>query len=108
VNGANNPAAKGSVIQIFATGEGQLVPPVATGSVTPGAPPFSKPVATVTVTIGGQTAQIEYAGEAPTLVAGVIQINAVIPAGTATGNQPVVVTIGTNTNSNQTITVAVQ
>ncbi|HTA68954.1 MAG TPA: IPT/TIG domain-containing protein [Bryobacteraceae bacterium] len=108
VNGANNPAAKGSVIQIFATGEGQLVPPVATGSVTPGAPPFSKPVATVTVTIGGQTAQIEYAGEAPTLVAGVIQINAVIPAGAASGNQPVVVTIGTNTNSNQTITVAVQ
>jgi uncharacterized protein (TIGR03437 family) len=109
VNGANNPAAKGSVIQIFATGEGQLVPAVATGSVTPGAPPFSKPVATpVTVTIGGQTAQIEYAGEAPTLVSGVIQINAVIPAGAASGNQPVVVTIGTNSNTNQNITVAVQ
>jgi uncharacterized protein (TIGR03437 family) len=109
VNGASNPAAKGSVIQIFATGEGQLVPAVATGSVTPGAPPFSKPVATpVTVTIGGQTAQIEYAGEAPTLVSGVIQINAVIPAGAASGNQPVVVTIGTNSNTNQNITVAVQ
>jgi uncharacterized protein (TIGR03437 family) len=109
VNGASNPAAKGSVIQIFGTGEGQLVPAVATGSVTPGAPPFPKPVATqITVTIGGQTAQIEYAGEAPTLVSGVIQVNAVIPAGTASGNQPVVLTIGTNSNSNQSITVAVQ
>ena len=109
VNGANNPSAKGSVIQIFGTGEGQLVPPVATGSVTPAAPPFPKPVATqITVTIGGQTAQIEYAGEAPTLVSGVIQINAVVPAGVASGNQPVVLTIGTNSNSNQNITVAVQ
>jgi len=109
VNGANNPAAKGSVIQIFATGEGQLVPPVLTGSVTPAAPPFSKPVATpVTVTIGGQTAQIEYAGEAPTLVSGVLQVNAVIPAGVGSGAQPLVLTVGNNTNSSQNITVAVQ
>ena len=109
VNGANKPAAKGSVIQIFATGEGQLVPVVATGSVTPGVAPFPKPVATpVTVTIGGQTASIQYAGEAPTLVSGVIQINAVVPASIGSGNQPVVLTIGTHNNSTQTITVAVQ
>jgi uncharacterized protein (TIGR03437 family) len=109
VNGTNKPAAKGSVIQIFATGEGQLVPPVATGSVTPGVAPFPKPVATpINVTIGGQTAQIEYAGEAPTLVSGVIQINATVPASVASGNQPVVVTIGTHTNNPQNITVAIQ
>lgn len=109
VNGTSNPAAIGSVIQIFATGEGQVVPAVLTGSVTPGAPPYPVPVATpITVTIGGQTAQIEYAGEAPALVAGVLQVNVVIPAGTAAGNQPVVLTIGTNSNSGQNITVAVQ
>jgi uncharacterized protein (TIGR03437 family) len=109
VNGTNKPAAKGSVIQIFGTGEGQLVPSVATGSVTPGVAPFPKPVATpINVTIGGQPAQIQYAGEAPTLVSGVIQINAMVPNSVASGNQPVVVTIGTNTNNTQSITVAVQ
>jgi uncharacterized protein (TIGR03437 family) len=109
VNGTNQPAAKGSVIQIFGTGEGQLVPGAATGSLTPGVAPFPKPVATpITVTIGGQPAQIQYAGEAPTLVSGVIQINAVVPASISSGNQPVVVTIGTHTNNTQNITVAVQ
>jgi uncharacterized protein (TIGR03437 family) len=109
VNGTNQPAAKGSVIQIFGTGEGQLVPAVLTGSVTPGVAPFPKPVATnITVTIGGQPAQIQYAGEAPTLVSGVFQINAVVPASIASGNQPLVVTIGSNTNNTQSITVAVQ
>jgi uncharacterized protein (TIGR03437 family) len=109
VNGTNKPAAKGSVIQIFGTGEGQLVPAVLTGSVTPGVAPFPKPVASnITVTIGGQPAQIQYAGEAPTLVSGVFQINAVVPASIASGNQPLVVTIGSNTNNTQSITVAVQ
>jgi uncharacterized protein (TIGR03437 family) len=60
------------------------------------------------VTIGGQPAQIQYAGEAPTLVSGVFQINAVVPDSIASGNQPVVVTIGSNTNNTQSITVAVQ
>jgi uncharacterized protein (TIGR03437 family) len=109
VNGTNNPAAKGSVIQIYATGEGQLVPKVPTGSATPGVPPFPMPVATpITVTIGGQPAQIQYAGEAPTLVSGVIQVNAVVPTSTASGNQTVVLTIGNNNNATQNITVAVQ
>ncbi len=109
VNGSNRPAAKGSVIQIFATGEGQLVPRVATGSVTPGVAPFPKPIASpVTLTIGGQTAVVQYAGEAPTLVSGVIQVNAVIPTTVPSGNQTLVLTIGTNKNDSQTITVAVQ
>jgi uncharacterized protein (TIGR03437 family) len=109
VNGTSKPAAKSSVIQIFGTGEGQLVPAVLTVSLTPGVAPFPKPVATpITVTIGGQPAQIQYAGEAPTLVSGVIQVNAVVPAGVASGNQPVVLTIGNNANNTQTITVAVQ
>ncbi len=109
VNGSTHPAAAGSVIQIFGTGEGQLVPAVATGSVTPGVAPFPKPTATpINVTIGGQPAQIEYAGEAPTLVSGVIQINAIVPAGLASGNQPVVITIGAGKNTTQTITAAIQ
>ena len=35
-NSSTNPAAKGTVIQLFATGEGLLRPQPATGSLTPG------------------------------------------------------------------------
>lgn len=110
VNGSSNPAARGSIIQIFGTGEGQLVPAQQTGCFTGSTLPLPAPVATpITVTIGGQPATpITYAGEAPTLVCGVIQINATVPANIATGNQPVVLTIGNNTNGQQSITVAVQ
>jgi uncharacterized protein (TIGR03437 family) len=108
VNGISNPAAPGSVIVIYATGEGQLNPAGVTGSVTPGVAPFPEPVAPVQVIIGGQTAQIDYAGEAPGFVSGVLQVNAVIPAGTASGPALVVLTVGGVVNSGQAVTVAVQ
>jgi uncharacterized protein (TIGR03437 family) len=109
VNGASNAAAKNSVIQIFATGEGQIVPAGTTGCVTTTKPPFPMPVATpVTVKIGGQTATTQYMGEAPGLVCGVLQVNAVIPSTVGDGPQSISLTVGTATNSAQNITVAVQ
>jgi uncharacterized protein (TIGR03437 family) len=109
VNGSDNPAAKNSVVQMFGTGEGLLVPAGSTGCITGGVPPFAEPVAKpISVTIGGQPAEVKYAGEAPTLVCGAIQINAVIPNTVGSGPQAVVVTIGTKTNAGQSITVAVQ
>jgi uncharacterized protein (TIGR03437 family) len=108
VNGTANPAAPGSSVAIYATGEGQLVPAGTTGCITGATMPIPKPVGNVSVTIGGQAASVSYAGEAPDLVCGVIQINATIPASLSAGAQPIVLTIGTATNSNQTITVAVQ
>jgi uncharacterized protein (TIGR03437 family) len=108
VNGSGIPAAKGSIVQIFGTGEGQLVPGVASGSFTPIAGPYPAPVGKVTLTIGGIPAQVTYAGEAPGLVSGVIQVNAVVPAGVGSGAQQVVLTIGNHTNTQQTITVFVQ
>ena len=68
----------------------------------------TRPVADVKVTIGGQPATISYAGEAPGLVSGVIQINAMIPGNINSGPQQVVLTIGTNSNIQQVISVAVQ
>ncbi|HLG95556.1 MAG TPA: IPT/TIG domain-containing protein [Bryobacteraceae bacterium] len=109
VNGDTNPAPKGSIIQIYGTGEGQIVPAGTTGCVTPGTAPFAKPVAQpITLTIGGQPATISYAGEAPTLVCGAIQINASVPTNISSGPQPIVLTVGNATNSQQNITVAVQ
>ena len=109
VNGASNPEAKGRVISIYATGEGVTTPPSVTGSFTGLIPPFPKPRAVpVSVTIGGQPATITYAGEAPTLVSGVLQVNAIVPT-TLVGSGPftVLLTVGANT-STQLITVAVQ
>jgi len=107
VNGTANPAAKGSVIAIYATGGGQIRPVGVTGTVTPTTGTFPSLVGSVSVTIGGAPAQITYSGSAPGLVSGAIQINAVVPTGVATGNQPVVVTVGTNTGPTN-VTVAVQ
>jgi uncharacterized protein (TIGR03437 family) len=110
VNGANNPESKGRIIVIFATGEGLTSPPSVTGAVTTLTPPIPKvpqnvPVA---VTIGGQPATILYAGEAPGLVSGVLQVNAVVPTSiVGSGPMTVLLTVGNNT-STQPITVAVQ
>jgi uncharacterized protein (TIGR03437 family) len=107
-NNASNPAPKGSTVSIYATGEGLLTPPVATGSMSGPSLPLPKPVANVSVTIGGQPAAISYAGEAPTLVSGVLQVNVTIPNNINSQNQLVVLTIGNNTTRQQAITVAVQ
>ncbi len=108
INGSSNPAAPGSIISIYATGEGVLTS-ATTGCITGSTPPFPRPIGNVSVTIGGQAATpITYAGEAPDFVCGLIQINATIPASTGAGAQSVVLTIGGNNNSSQSITVAVQ
>jgi uncharacterized protein (TIGR03437 family) len=109
VNGTGNAAPAGSTVAIYATGEGQLVPPGTTGCISGSTLPLPKPVATpVVVKIGGEQADISYAAEAPDLVCGVIQINATIPSDIASGPQPVALTLGTTSNTNQNITVAVK
>lgn len=107
-NGTKNPAAAGSIITIFATGEGPLAPTLRTGSLTTSTPPFPAPIGPVSVTIAGKPAIIQYAGEAPGEVAGLFQLDVTIPPGTPSGSQPVVVTVGNNDNSSQNITVAVE
>jgi uncharacterized protein (TIGR03437 family) len=109
INGVSNPATPGTIISIFATGEGQLVPAGTTGCITGGSLPLPTPSGKVSLTIGGQAVtDIEYAGEAPDSVCGLLQINATVPASVAAGAQPIVLTVGSATNSNQNITVAVQ
>jgi uncharacterized protein (TIGR03437 family) len=93
VNSTSNPAAPGDVVVLFGTGEGQTNPAGVDGQVAVSV--YPKPVLTVSVTIGGVNAVVDYAGAAPGLVAGVLQMNVVVPAGLQ-GSQPVVVTVGTN------------
>ena len=61
----------------------------------------------VEVFIGGAQAEVTYAGPAPQMVAGVMQINARIPAGIAAGPAaPLVLRVG-NADSQAGVTVAV-
>ncbi len=105
VNAAANPAARGSIVQIFATGEGPTDPPGVDGKLA--SEPLPKPVLPAAVTIGGARADVLYAGGAPGLIAGVLQVNARVPEGLAPGPQPVVLTVGT-ASSQRAVTVAVK
>jgi len=80
VNSPSSPAARGSLITLFATGEGVRTPPVADGAAAPW--PAPSPVLPVEVRIGDYTADLAYAQAAPGLI-GVLQINARIPSGYA-------------------------
>jgi uncharacterized protein (TIGR03437 family) len=106
VNSASNPAAAGSTIVLYLTGEGQTAPRGLDGKIA-SARPYPAPVLPVTVTIGGQTATYAYAGAAPGEVAGVMQINATIPTGVTGNAVPVSVQIGTVSTQNG-VTIAVQ
>ncbi len=108
LNSTKNPAAAGSTIQIFATGAGVWTPSVEDGLEVATSPPFPAPVATVSLAIAGQSAKVTYVGAAPGLISGMLQVNAIVPAGLKPGPQPVVLTAGTNNNSQQHVTVAVQ
>lgn len=105
LNTLTNPAAKGSTIQIFMTGEGNTNPPGTDGAITANATTF--PVLSVAVMIGGQPATVVFKGEAPGIVAGVLQLNVTIPPTVTSGANQVSVTIGSNT-SQTNLTVAVQ
>ena len=101
------PAARGSVIQIFMTGEGQTNPNGVTGAVTPVSINTPKPQYSVAVFIDNQPAQLNFVGEAPGLVSGVLQVNAVVPQTAGTGNVSLSVRVGANYSQNG-VTVSVQ
>ena len=110
-NAPANPATRGDIVVVFLTGEGETSPAGVTGKVTtvasPPQPLTPAPLLPVSVTIGGQPAQWSFAGEAPTFVSGVMQLNVVVPTNIAAGDQPIVVTIGVSP-SQQGVTVSVK
>jgi len=92
INSAANPALRGSIVALFGTGQGATDPEWPEDELA--SPPYPKITSPVTVTIGGQPAEILYAGAAPDLAA-VFQINARVPTGIQTGSKvAVLVTIG--------------
>jgi uncharacterized protein (TIGR03437 family) len=111
MNGPGHPAAKGSIVMVYLTGEGQTNPPGVTGAITTATLPAPQvtpaPLLAIGVTINGQPAFCTYAGEAPGLVAGMMQLNVQIPSNAPSGNLPITVSIGGNTSQNG-VTVSVE
>jgi uncharacterized protein (TIGR03437 family) len=105
-NSASSPASAGQVVVLFVTGDGIITNPGPDGIINPITLPLPKPVLPVSATIGGLAAVVEYAGEAPGAVQGVMQLNLLIPAGVPTGAVPVKVTVGTASNK-ANVTIAI-
>lgn len=95
VNSSSNPASAGSVVVMYATGEGVTSPPGIDGSAV--GSNLTRPLANVAVTIGGQPAEVLYAGGSPGSIEGLLQLNVRVPAGTPPGNAPVTLSIGSAT-----------
>jgi trimeric autotransporter adhesin len=105
VNSATNPAAPGSLISLYLTGGGQTSPTSTDGSLA--SPPLPLLTLPVAVTIGGQQAQVSFAGGAPGQVAGMVELTVEVPSGIQPGNAvPVTVQIG-SVSAQSGVTVAI-
>jgi uncharacterized protein (TIGR03437 family) len=92
LNSDQNPAPRGSIVVLYATGEGQTSPAGVTGQAA--VAPFPQPLLPVSLTIDEIPANILFAGEAPGFV-GLLQIDAQVPSGfVPTGDLQVVLSVG--------------
>jgi uncharacterized protein (TIGR03437 family) len=109
-NSALNPDKRGAIATLFATGEGQTTPPGITGGVSFYGRPADYPVPRlpIHVTVGGEPAEIVWAGEAPHSIAGSLQVNFRVPANAPLGDAvPITLTIG-DSSSPSDVTMAVR
>jgi uncharacterized protein (TIGR03437 family) len=109
INSAKNAASRGSTIVIYVTGMGVLSSPLADGAIASSSDVVTDPVQ---VTIGGQPAVVSYAGAAGGSVAGLEQVNTIIPPTVSTGAAVTLTVSGgtaaTARRSQASVTVAVQ
>ncbi len=107
INAVDNRALKGSVVVLFGTGEGQTNPPGVDGKLA--AAPLPRPRLPVSVEIADQEVDVLYAGGAPGLIAGLIQVNARVPVGAPSGEAvSVVLAVGDNDSSGRQVTLAIE
>ncbi len=103
------PAPQGSELQIFGTGGGQTNPPSVTGTITPiptSSAGYLIVPGTVTATVGGVPATVDFAGAAPNLITGAIQFNVHLPTGVTGNSVPIVISInGASTPLGTTIAI---
>ena len=103
VNASGNFAQPGDVLIAYMIGSGPLDNPIATGAAASSSP-LSREKLTTTVTVGGSTASVQFAGMAPRF-AGLMQINFMMPD-LAPGDYPMQVTIGGTASNQPLLTVS--
>ncbi len=94
VNGEARRALPGQVVVLYVTGGGAMTPPGVDGQI---AGRLSRLNAEVEVEVGGQKAEVVYAGNAPGLIEGVLQMNVVVPVGLPGGLADLKIRIGNET-----------
>ena len=117
-NSPSNPAPRGFALVLYATGAGAWNRPIPDGEV---AFTVLNPMCSelglectklvngpLSLTIGGKPATVFYAGTSLYEPWGLQQINAYVPMDAPSGQQPVVLKIGSYDNSAQNVTVAIQ
>jgi uncharacterized protein (TIGR03437 family) len=96
LNTASNPVARGFPVIVYATGEGQTDPTGTDGLIASGL--FVRtPFAPVSATVAGQAASVVYAGSADGNVSGIMEVELIVPplpASTAAGALPIMLTVG--------------
>jgi trimeric autotransporter adhesin len=100
INSAVNPASQGSYVAVYGTGFGTLNRPAVDG--------LRHLAAAVAATIGGASATVLYAGEAPGETIGLQQINILIPAGIALGPNVAILLTANGISSQAGVTLAVR
>jgi uncharacterized protein (TIGR03437 family) len=101
INSSTNPATPGSVVSLFTTGAGAYDREISDGTLGPMKPPFPAPLLGVRAVvrypfapIPWKQAEVLFAGQAPGLIAGVVQVNMRIPDNTQPGATTIVVYFG--------------
>ncbi|MCX6622866.1 MAG: IPT/TIG domain-containing protein [Acidobacteria bacterium] len=107
INADTAAVAKGGVLVLFGTGQGQTNP-VSTDGQIPVQLTFPPYDPTISVTIGGAVAQVLYAGYSPGMVAGILEVQVRVPPAIASNKvSPVVLTVGA-ASSQAGVTVSVK
>ena len=100
LNTPDRPAPRGTIITLYATGEGRTDPPAGDG--VPAEAPFPQPLLPVQVRVAGMPVEILYAGAAPGFT-GLMQINVRIPDGLfPSGRLPVAMIVGSRSTPDGT------
>ena len=103
VNSSLNPVRAGSYVTVYFTGQGAFDKPIADGAPAP-MTPLSWTLADTAATVGGINALVSYSGATP-MLAGLSQVNLVVPAGLAPGDYPVTITVGAVTSNSGTVSI---
>ena len=102
VNSSSAPASRGSVIQVYATGQGATSPAVDDGAAPPSSEPLARSRVQPFVFFATEPAEILYSGLVPG-VPGLWQINARVPSTAPAGEVPVFVILGSAPSNGVTV-----